>query len=197
MAFFEDIGKRVTEAGQRTLQKTKDFSEIARLNAVAEEARRTMAAQYEEIGRIYASQHQADYEPPYAQAFAALAQAAASLEQAQKQIEALRGLQRCAVCGAVLEKDAQFCSNCGARRVAPRETAFAGKERFCVSCGARISQKARFCVNCGAQQPEMAAPEPEPQPTQRRCPSCGAEVEADVRFCTHCGAKLPDSQAGA
>lgn len=191
MAIFEDISRRVTEVGQRTLQKTKDFSEIARLNGVVEEARRAVAAQYEEIGRIYAAQHPADYEPPYAQAFAALEQAAAHLEQAQRQIETLRGQQRCATCGAVLEKDAQFCSHCGARRAVPQPPA-AGQPRICPQCGAQVSAKARFCVNCGAEQPPMAVPEPEPAAQQRLCPSCGAEVEAGFLFCTHCGAKMPE-----
>lgn len=45
----------------------------------------------------------------------------------------------CASCGAVNDKDAKFCNNCGA----PLKI-------ICPECGAENTSTAKFCDNCGA-----------------------------------------------
>lgn len=45
----------------------------------------------------------------------------------------------CASCGAVNDKDAKFCNNCGAPM-----------KKICPKCGTDNSPTAKFCDNCGA-----------------------------------------------
>ena len=33
MGFFDDLGKKVTDAGQKTMQKAQEMSEVARINS--------------------------------------------------------------------------------------------------------------------------------------------------------------------
>ena len=40
MAFFDELGKKVSEAGQKTLQKTKELSDTARLNSMLSDEER-------------------------------------------------------------------------------------------------------------------------------------------------------------
>ena len=34
MGFFDDLGKKVTDAGQKAMQKTQEMSEIVRVNSL-------------------------------------------------------------------------------------------------------------------------------------------------------------------
>lgn len=34
MGFFDDLGKKVTDAGQKTMQKAQEMSELARINSL-------------------------------------------------------------------------------------------------------------------------------------------------------------------
>lgn len=45
----------------------------------------------------------------------------------------------CSSCGAVNDKDAKFCNNCGAQL-----------KIICPECGAENTSTAKFCDNCGA-----------------------------------------------
>lgn len=48
----------------------------------------------------------------------------------------------CAGCGAPLDANAKFCSNCGQ----PRPTA-----KFCPECGTQVTPGSKFCMNCGTK----------------------------------------------
>ena len=65
--------------------------------------------------------------------------------------------KHCIHCGTVLEDEALFCSECGAKQ----EPA----ERKCSQCGAVLKEGARFCMHCGT--PVEAAPSPAPEPPQQ------------------------------
>jgi ribosomal protein S27AE len=59
---------------------------------------------------------------------------------------------RCGKCQSELEKDFEFCSECG-------ESVFVTQ---CAQCQKQIKTGSKFCPYCGAGKPE---PEPEPEPT--------------------------------
>ena len=64
----------------------------------------------------------------------------------------------------------KFCSECGAKKPAPRGT-------WTCSCGNVASGK--FCSNCGAKAPEA----------EWFCSECGTKNPAEARFCSECGKK--------
>lgn len=57
MAFFDKIGKTVTEVSQKTIAKTKELADTSRLNTMISEEERIIANQYFQIGKLYVSIH--------------------------------------------------------------------------------------------------------------------------------------------
>ena len=58
----------------------------------------------------------------------------------------------CPQCGAGLNADVRFCSQCGAKIEPPApEAAEAPQSRVCPGCGAEVAQGMKFCSQCGAR----------------------------------------------
>lgn len=118
----------------------------------------------------------------------------------------------CACCGAVLDPENTFCTQCGTKRTpkaevsAPVEDATpveepvvvteepaeapAGEEkelqRLCAQCGSPVREDALFCTQCGARY-ESAPVQPEPDDL---CKGCGAKLMPGDRFCIYCGTRV-------
>ena len=60
MAIFEQIGKRLSSAGQGAAQQAKNFADVARLNSAISEREKRIAQLYTELGRLYYEQHKDD-----------------------------------------------------------------------------------------------------------------------------------------
>lgn len=175
MAVFKRFGDQMARAGQKTMQKTKALTELTRLNAVIEDAEQVVREQYAEIGRLYASLHADDYEAPFTAAFALIKQAQNDANEARQQINRIKGLRSCPNCGCDCDRDAVFCSACGAQLAQPEPS-----YTCCPHCGTPMAPDARFCSSCGL--PVEAQP--------GRCSRCGVALEADSRFCSACGASV-------
>ena len=100
----------------------------------------------------------------------------------------------CTNCYELVEKDADFCPNCGAKLTAPHPEAVTAPEeeapapeRRCLNCGSIIDDDAFFCTACGTKVGETAPPAP--VPIIRYCNNCGKKLEEDERFCTACGTR--------
>ena len=105
----------------------------------------------------------------------------------------------CANCGAKLEGDCMFCTECGTRVTdsAPKTEEAPATEtdtvRFCVDCGFKVTDpEAMFCNNCGTRLQPLGGGQPEQSaPQVKRCPNCGFNTtDAEVIFCIECGTKL-------
>lgn len=105
----------------------------------------------------------------------------------------------CSKCGAVLEDECLFCTECGARveaeeaPAAPVEASAAeGGVRFCTECGFKSTDaEAVFCNNCGARLPSADSSAKKSAPAGKTCPVCGyTTTDPEVFFCIECGHKL-------
>ena len=148
MSFLDGLSNQFSAFGK----KTKDFADSTRLSSMASDEQRTISDIHREIGKLYASLHKTDHEACFDALFARLAQAEENLQRYTQQIQDLRGVRRCARCGAEIPKGSQFCSACGA----PVPPAAPPDCDFCAHCGAAVKKGMRFCTSCG--QPMMPQP---------------------------------------
>ena len=91
----------------------------------------------------------------------------------------------CANCGAELDEDFLFCTECG---TPVAKTAASGEVEndTCRGCGALVEKGMRFCTECGMPMEARAVT----SSGKRFCLTCGAVLEDDVLFCTECGTKV-------
>lgn len=67
----------------------------------------------------------------------------------KKQIQDIKGVVRCAKCGAEVQAGAAFCSSCGTQM--PKEqTSVSADMVKCDNCGALVKKGMRFCTECGS-----------------------------------------------
>lgn len=164
MAFFDQLGQKLTQTSQGAVKKTKDMAEVVRLNsAISEEAKKIEAA-YREIGKLY-YEHCADQDDPVFQtAVAEARRAETSIREMRDTISRLKGVQACPNCGTELSAGTVFCPNCGAKQPDPpappaepvQETA-----AVCPNCGTEMSAGMSFCTSCGARLTPPAGEQPQ------------------------------------
>ncbi len=186
MAFLDDLGKKISQAGQTAVQKTKDITDLARLSGLVSDEEKKINGYYLQVGKLYVAKHSSDYESDFADIIAAIKESESKISDYRQQIQNIKGVVRCPSCGGEVAASAAFCSSCGAtvKAAAPADTV------NCPSCGAAVKKGTKFCTACGKPM-EAAVPAAEvPQPVERKCPSCNASVNEDSVFCTECGTKL-------
>ncbi|MCD8160563.1 MAG: zinc ribbon domain-containing protein [Clostridiales bacterium] len=191
MALFDNLKGKFTQVGQDAIQRTREMSEVARLESRISSAKDKINGLYGEIGyRIY----MAYSDKPLPEVASLLAQVSglhAEIDQAQVQINAINSATTCPRCKAKIDRNAAFCSECGLKiiRTAPNKQT----QRVCVGCGKPLAADVLFCSECGTKQPipEPADPQPaDTQPVARACSNCGASVPADSAFCPSYGNKM-------
>lgn len=194
MAFFDKLSKSVTEVSQKTIAKTKELADTSKLNSMISEQEKIITNQYFQIGKLYVSVHKDDFEDDFAGMIATIADADAKIRDYKKQIQDIKGVQRCEKCGAEVPNGAAFCSSCGATM--PKVQTPASDDYIkCENCGAAVKKGMRFCTSCGKPMEAVVVSPVETESLtttsqERACPNCGAKIEADVAFCTECGTKL-------
>ena len=194
MDFFDKLSKSVTEASQKTIAKTKELADTSRLNVMISEQEKVITNQYFQIGKLYVSLHKNDFEDDFTGMIGTIVDAETKIADYKKQIQEIKGVQRCEKCGAEVPNGAAFCSSCGATmpKIQPIPSEDCVK---CGNCGAEVKKGMRFCTSCGKPMEPVIVPivkesEVVDIPTERVCPNCGAKIESDGTFCTECGMKL-------
>lgn len=200
MAFLDDLGRKLSHAGQTAVQKTKDMTDIARLNGLVADEEKKVNNNYYQIGKLYVAMHQTDFEADFEGMIQAIRESEVKIREYKQQIQNIKGVVRCEKCGAEVASNVAFCSSCGSP-MPKQEPASSGNadQIRCAGCGAMLDKNMRFCTFCGkptadiTQTPGGSAPaeqQPAAQPAAKKCPNCGAEVADGFAFCTECGTKL-------
>ena len=114
MDFLDNLGKKLTNAGQSAAQKTKDVADIAKLTAEVSTEERKLNDCYVAIGKLYVSLHHDDYESEFEKYFKFVKVYEGKIEECKQQIKDIKGIVTCEKCGADIPVGSLFCGKCGA-----------------------------------------------------------------------------------
>jgi hypothetical protein len=188
MAIFDEIGRKITQTSQVAVQKTKDITEVARLNGEISEEERKINNAYNQIGQVYVQLHKNDAEDSLAELVAVVNNANDRIAVLRRQVQDIKGIKRCPSCSAEIPANATFCSNCGAP--APKEQPVSALDVVvCKNCGNTVNKGMKFCTSCGCQ---IIFDQPQPKPAPAICKNCGAPLEENAEFCSECGCKTSE-----
>ena len=115
MAFFDDFSKKLSQAGQATIQKTKELADIAKVNSMIMDEEKKITDLYLEIGKRYVEIHAIDAEEEFQQSITALEDAKKKIKELKEQIMEIKGAVKCSNCGAEVPAGSAFCATCGAQ----------------------------------------------------------------------------------
>ena len=196
MAFFDNISKKVTEAGQTTIQKAKELSDITKYNSMISEEEKIINNTYYQIGKLYVSMYSNEASGEFAGMIASIAEAEGKISEYRKQVQEIKGIRRCEKCGAEVPKEALFCNSCGTAM--PKvEVAGNGDYIKCEGCGSMVKKGMRFCTTCGRTMESVSnvqeigqTEDLKSQCSLKKCINCGTELTADLAFCPECGTKI-------
>lgn len=155
MAFFEQLGKRLTDAGQNVAQQTKNLADITQLNGAISDKEKRISQLFMSIGQAYYEGHRQDPAAENREAIGEIDALYAEIAQNREKIKQIKGVTKCPSCGADVPLSAAFCNACGAKigREAPVVQADDGQRR-CPVCNTPVSGDDMFCGNCGAKMSE-------------------------------------------
>lgn len=199
MAFFDGIGKKISQTGQSAVQKTKEMADVVKINTAIAEEEKKLNNYYMQIGRQYAKLHASDQEDAFAELISAVQDSESRIYGFKQQIQDIKGVICCEQCGAEIAMQSAFCSVCGAP-VPKREMVVSNENMIqCVGCGQMISREMKFCTSCGKavsesiqlHMPQQNAEEMDAEKvTENVCQNCGTKLEEGSVFCTECGTKV-------
>ena len=155
MPLFDEIKKKVSDSTHSAVKATKELAETARLNSQIADEQRKIGSLYAQIGKLYFDKYGTDSEAPFGELCAGIAEANEQIAKLQLSIQLVKGIKRCASCGADVPLAAVFCGKCGSAVAAPSIPAddpVVSEVRLCSKCGEKLEEGAMFCASCGQKQ---------------------------------------------
>ena len=152
MAFFEQLGKRLTDAGQNVAQQTKNFADITQLNSAISDKEKKISQLFLNIGQMYYEGHKGDESAEYRETINEIDTLYNEIAQNREKIKQIKGVVKCPKCGSDVPLNAAFCNTCGAKM--DRSGTVGGTDaaqRTCPACHAAVDAENAFCNNCGAK----------------------------------------------
>lgn len=166
MAFFDDLGRKISQAGQTAVQKTKDVADVSRINSAISEEEKRINNNYYQIGKLYVAMHASDCEPDFAGMISVIKESEIKIHDYKQQIQDIKGVVMCEKCGAEIPNNVLFCSTCGSP-VSKQENVIINTDLVrCTACGKMVSKNIRFCTGCGKAMADIVQSQPVPQQVQ-------------------------------
>ena len=152
MSIFGQIGKRISQTGQDASQKVRDIRGTIKLNNQIAEEKRSIDEMLMRIGETYYELHNEDPEEAFAEFIDSINASEVKIDECRRQINYIKSLAECPVCGRLNDKDAAYCPKCGAKM--PQMIVEPGPEdageRVCEICGTKVEKGILFCPVCGS-----------------------------------------------
>ena len=115
MAFFEQLGKRLTDAGQNVAQQTKNLADVTQLNSAISDREKKISQLYLNIGQLYYEKHKGDSTAEHQEIIGEINALYAEIAQNREKIKQIKGVVKCSKCGADVPLNAAFCNACGTK----------------------------------------------------------------------------------
>lgn len=151
MAYFDDIGKRISQAGHAVAKKTKDVTGVARLKGAIIDEEKKINCTYTEIGKLFVKKCADTDDLGFVALLNLIKESEEKIEDYRRQILDIKGIARCAKCGAEVASGTAFCSSCGNAMAAEKVE---DDKVICSACGAELASEAKFCISCGTRVEE-------------------------------------------
>jgi len=120
MGFFNDLGKKASEAYNVTKEKTSKLSGELKLKGKINEFKNKIEDIEFEIGKIVYAEFKTGTKDQNEEEIKAKCEEIVGLEndikKAEEDILALKDIKKCVSCGAEISKDMEFCSKCGTKQ---------------------------------------------------------------------------------
>ncbi len=151
MSFFDDIGTKITQTGQKAKKTANDLVGAAKLSSQVTEQTKAIQALYEKLGECYYQRYGQQPQPAeeLQELCSHIKASQDELSNMQAELQRLKNVKVCPQCGHGNTAEAKFCGQCSAPL--PELPAREPKEAVCPSCGAKLNPGASFCTKCGTK----------------------------------------------
>ena len=149
MAFMDAMKNKLSAAGQTTVQKAKELSELTKLNTTIADCESKIKSLYSKLGyEVYLAYH----EKPLLEVEGILHEIKElyqKIEHCKEQITVLNSANTCPNCGNKINKGMVFCSGCGYQLQEKESVVEEQQTIVCSQCGETVLSDALFCAACG------------------------------------------------
>lgn len=114
MAFFDELGKVISDKSKEAANRVKDITGVLQLKSKLSAEKDKINKAYITLGKAYYDRHEGELEGKFADEFHTIQAGLVKIASLEDEIAELEGTRVCAECGAKVEKNAAFCSRCGA-----------------------------------------------------------------------------------
>lgn len=158
MSIFDDLGKKLSKAGGNAVEKTKQRTEIARINGRIKDEKKKIDESHRIIGEMFVEAFRDEAPEEFEVYIRQIDESNENIEKYKEDIDRVKGVKKCPVCGKELLAQDHFCSECGADfEEAVKEAEHAARfdedseVATCPDCGAIIKAGAEVCPACGVR----------------------------------------------
>ncbi len=212
MAFFDEIGKKIVQVGNDVYGKTKDVTDIVKINSLISEHQKTLDQYFRLLGKKYFDsvdvQNITDSDELVL--FEKISNTIGLIDSYNEKIKTLKGIEKCPICNGDIVPDSQFCSHCGNKIVK-------NENPKCSKCGNILSEDALFCTNCGTkiesnnidddskskdnpikekaimEHFEEVLQNRTPSDNEHQCQNCGNIQSKQIQRCLNCSELIEDN----
>ena len=128
MGFFDKLSDVINSTSKEINKKAKDLMSSNKLEGQIAAEEDKIQSIYLQIGMEYYAACKDDPECTYAQLCQQIDAARKEISKLKKELEKLKGLQRCPNCGSAVSVDAAFCPKCGTKMPTDEPVAAEKKE---------------------------------------------------------------------
>lgn len=151
MAFFDDLGAKLTSAGQKTMKKANDLTDSAKLTMRTNELNRAVQELYTKLGEQYYALYGEQPAEGLEDLCREIAENQEEIQKIRMEIQRIKQIKVCPSCGSENPGDANFCSKCSAALPEFPKPAPASDGCVCPNCGNPVGETAQFCTKCGTK----------------------------------------------